>query len=67
MYLAIGIYTDQGFCASRPTTSNNPQEVASYLHKELDTWFDQILLVENDADSPSVIQHWNIDRDYTDK
>lgn len=64
MYLAIGFLESQGFVGSRNVDTTNPQEVADYLNREFGVYFDRILLVANDDDSPSVVQHWSIDRDY---
>lgn len=67
MYLAIGFSSEQGFCASREVETENAQEVADFLLKEFGLYFDQILLAKNDADSPSIEHHWNLDRDYEAK
>lgn len=65
MYLAIGFSgLHEGFCASRDTTSTDAQEVANHLQSEFGVWFEQILLVKNDTDCPSVVHHWTLDRDY---
>jgi len=59
--LAIGInFEHEGFAASRVVDLKDPQEVANYLNKEFQTFFEQILLVQNDE----VIEHWNLGEDY---
>lgn len=64
-YLAIGISCEhEGFAASRECESNDPQSVAVYLQQEFGISFDQILLVANDTDCPTVIRHWSIGKDY---
>jgi len=64
-YLAIGISCEhEGFAASRSSESNDPQIVATYLETEFGIWFEQILLVVNDTDCPTVLRHWLIGRDY---
>lgn len=65
--LAIGFTTEhEGFCASHLATNADPQSVADYLHSEFGVWFEQILLVKNDDPCPTVVQHWNIDKDYSE-
>jgi hypothetical protein len=63
-FLALGFLAEHGLCCSREVSDENAQIVAIFLHTELATWFDQILLVKNGYESPSVVRHWNIDKDY---
>lgn len=66
MYLAIGFSSEhEGFCASRGVETDITQEVANSLYDNFGIYFDQILLVINDADCPTVKHHWQLDRDYT--
>jgi hypothetical protein len=63
--LAIGFSAEhEGFCASRYVEKENAQNVAEYLNKEFGVWFEQILLVKNDDPCPTVVHHYNIDKDY---
>lgn len=67
MYLAIGFVIEhEGFVASRKVNDTNPQKVADQLHKEFGLYLDQILLVKNDEDCPTVVHHWSIDKDYSE-
>ena len=68
MYTAVGFSGEhEGFCASRGVSSSDAQEIANYLKSEFGLWFEQILLMENGTDSPEVVKHWNIDKDYYDE
>ena len=69
MYTAVGFTTtSEGFCASTGFESENPnpQDVANWLKSQFGVWFEQILLMKNGKESPDVVQHWNIDKDYFD-
>lgn len=67
-FTAIGFSAENdGFCASRGVTTNDPQSVANYLKAEFDLYFDQILLMKNGDNSPEVVTHWNIDQDYIEE
>ena len=64
-FLAIGMsFEHEGFAGSGDIESKDPQIVSDALEKEFGMIFDQILLVENGDESPSVVHHWNIDKDY---
>ena len=67
-FTAVGFSSEhESFCASRCVNTDVPQEVADYLKLEFGLYFDQILLMKNGDDSPDVVYHWNIDKDYNDK
>lgn len=71
--LAVGLWAEPGcglYTASRMVKDEmlaTPQKVAEYLKEENKTEDvpDEILIIENDEECPSVVQHWNVCEAYT--
>lgn len=69
-YLAVG-FNREGHIFSRCVADiTNPQQVYDYLSKEnggsTHGAFDEILVIVNDEDCPSVVEHWEARNQYSD-
>ncbi len=67
MILALGVWFEQGYTTSIGTVNKSPQELCDELIEKgggKGCEPDEILVIKNDADCPSVIEHLIYGKDY---
>ena len=70
-YFAFGIrYSDEGWCLSAGIAEDiagNPQLLANVLRKEFDCEFEEIVVMQNEADGPIVSANYVLNKDFVEE